>query len=472
MDFIRFVNSRDIREYLYSLDYKLTGEKKLYLIDNCYRITLSEKIKWLNSLLNEPDSEVTIINPSYQYSGKRKGRNYDPEKGSVHDLARRVSTRYSRLLALFYDNHDAACYTVSILENNRTEFFTENIYFKSYEVAVSHCRKLIEEERGYGIRAVEIKKIYLSGEDAQNQAPEEIVAVYDGEMNMMNINGTKGNHEDSTEGLYIYLPVPFKKGDILVIPEERVYSGKGESIYDYNSEEPFIALSFYPDETLRGGADSSDINCDVLYFNKFRRMDLAEEVLIHNYDLEYCRKPLTGKFKLLKVLSSVMQDGELVDSTTLLTAVKYCKALTAFEEAKEDLVLYPALKYAFADTDEQKKILKESYYSSFPTSEALRFTDSIRIWLDDEREAPQGYHWCHSVNETICMIRECEMMAVAVEELNLDHDLGDYAADGGDAIKVLDFLAERETFYKIVIHTANPVGRQNMQRMIDRYWPK
>ena len=64
------------------------------------------------------------------------------------------------------------------------------------------------------------------------------------------------------------------------------------------------------------------------------------------------------------------------------------------------------------------------------------------------------------------------MMAVAVEELNLDHDLGDYAADGGDAIKVLDFLAERETFYKIVIHTANPVGRQNMQRMIDRYWPK
>lgn len=70
------------------------------------------------------------------------------------------------------------------------------------------------------------------------------------------------------------------------------------------------------------------------------------------------------------------------------------------------------------------------------------------------------------------MIRECEMMAVAVEELNLDHDLGDYAADGGDAIKVLDFLAERETFYRIVIHTANPVGRQNMQRMIDRYWPK
>lgn len=42
---------------------------------------------------------------------------------------------------------------------------------------------------------------------------------------------------------------------------------------------------------------------------------------------------------------------------------------------------------------------------------------------------------------------------------------------GGDAIKILDYLAERETFYPIAIHTANPVGRANMERMIKRFWP-
>ena len=52
-----------------------------------------------------------------------------------------------------------------------------------------------------------------------------------------------------------------------------------------------------------------------------------------------------------------------------------------------------------------------------------------------------------------------------------DHDLGVYAKDGGDAIKLIDWLCMRETFYKIVLHTANPVGRANMQRTIDRYWP-
>ena len=55
--------------------------------------------------------------------------------------------------------------------------------------------------------------------------------------------------------------------------------------------------------------------------------------------------------------------------------------------------------------------------------------------------------------------------------IDLDHDLGDYAAYGGDAIKVLDYLVARETFYPIAIHTANPVGRANMERMIRRFWP-
>ena len=49
--------------------------------------------------------------------------------------------------------------------------------------------------------------------------------------------------------------------------------------------------------------------------------------------------------------------------------------------------------------------------------------------------------------------------------------LGDYAYDGGDAIKLLDYLAERETFHPVEIHTANPIERENMYRMLDRYWP-
>lgn len=95
----------------------------------------------------------------------------------------------------------------------------------------------------------------------------------------------------------------------------------------------------------------------------------------------------------------------------------------------------------------------------------------VKIWVDDIRPVPQGYEGTKSVEETIALIEEIEEAGGEVELLDLDHDLGDYAEFGGDAIKILDYLAERETFYPIEIHTANPVGRANMERMIERYWP-
>ena len=96
--------------------------------------------------------------------------------------------------------------------------------------------------------------------------------------------------------------------------------------------------------------------------------------------------------------------------------------------------------------------------------------EKIKIWLDDIRPAPEGYVHKKSVNETIKFIGQCLAEGTEIEEFDLDHDLGDYACDGGDAIKLLDYLAEYELFYPIKFHTANPVGRANMERVIERFW--
>lgn len=97
---------------------------------------------------------------------------------------------------------------------------------------------------------------------------------------------------------------------------------------------------------------------------------------------------------------------------------------------------------------------------------------SFRIYVDDLRPVPQGYIGTKSVNETIALIELIEEKGGTIECLDLDHDLGDFAWLGGDAIKLLDYLVMEEKFYPIQIHTANPVGRANMERMIARYWPQ
>lgn len=103
----------------------------------------------------------------------------------------------------------------------------------------------------------------------------------------------------------------------------------------------------------------------------------------------------------------------------------------------------------------------------------------MKLWIDDIRPAPKGYVWCKSVNSAIRKIRICEWNAAAypqdltlpdsfVEVIDIDHDAGDFAFDGGDYIKLLDWLEEKGYNYPIHIHSMNPVGVENMRRIIRR----
>lgn len=110
---------------------------------------------------------------------------------------------------------------------------------------------------------------------------------------------------------------------------------------------------------------------------------------------------------------------------------------------------------------------------------------TINLWVDDIRPIPVrrgmtgSWLQVRSVNEAKQAIKEFLDLEKNFDDfdghdsltlvINLDHDLGDYAKDGGDAIKILDWI-EAEGIctdnFVFKIHTANPVGRENMLRII------
>ena len=92
----------------------------------------------------------------------------------------------------------------------------------------------------------------------------------------------------------------------------------------------------------------------------------------------------------------------------------------------------------------------------------------MKIWIDDVRPAPDGYVWCKSVGQTKQVIRANELIHETIELLDMDHDAGDYAFDGGDFIKILDWMECTNRNYPISIHSMNPVGRENMRAIIRR----
>ena len=93
----------------------------------------------------------------------------------------------------------------------------------------------------------------------------------------------------------------------------------------------------------------------------------------------------------------------------------------------------------------------------------------MKLWIDDVRPAPEGYVWRKSVNEAIDLLSDLINFGIDdIEVLDIDHDAGDYASDGGDYIKLLDWLEETGRNYPIRIHSQNVVGVQNMRRIIER----
>lgn len=97
----------------------------------------------------------------------------------------------------------------------------------------------------------------------------------------------------------------------------------------------------------------------------------------------------------------------------------------------------------------------------------------LKIWVDDVRPAPnESYVWCKTVNSVKRLL--CDRHIITrydITVIDLDHDAGDYVKEGGDYIKILDWLEETGRRYPIHIHSMNPVGIANMRAIIQRnHW--
>ena len=102
------------------------------------------------------------------------------------------------------------------------------------------------------------------------------------------------------------------------------------------------------------------------------------------------------------------------------------------------------------------------------------WTGGINLWIDDIRPAPEGFIWLKSVKEAIDFIWAYNATHTwgdgFINIVSLDHDAGDYASDGGDYIKILDWIEQHKNSINIPrhfhLHTMNTVGYVNMKRII------
>ena len=87
-------------------------------------------------------------------------------------------------------------------------------------------------------------------------------------------------------------------------------------------------------------------------------------------------------------------------------------------------------------------------------------SETLNVFLDDERETPQGWLRVYWPDEAVALLESGQ-----VQIISLDHDLGDDARGTGydvivwieEAVCLRGFVPPR-----VLVHSANPAARQRM----------
>ena len=432
MDIFRFINSKDIREHLRSIRYEFNSLETAWLIYQCHDATIDEKHKAWNELVETmPDCPIV------------ERLNTVPQD-SLHAFLMQYIELEDRYLNEFCDER----HTDTFYNNKPFVYKFKYIYRDGTEYewdTVFSCLNALHEsimEPEEDVTSIQCTKMQIDRLESRQ------IAYFNSSFEFLRLDPGRIDSDKEWnlfggvfDGLWFEFPTPFQKGDIVWNPDQPEGFCAG----------PFVTTGVCLDgiesdktkENIRKNGDSSDMCAGGFFLNEDG--SIYGECMSNYMDLEFYNKDLTGSNRTLIALSNFLKDE--IDPAL-------------FARAHHQIIMA-----GYAENS-----IPLDYLRSGMILAGLSKPEHIKIWLDDVREAPEGYCRCHSVNEAIKKIIECEKEYAVIDEINCDHDLGDYASDGGDGIKLIDWLAERKTHYPVKLHTMNPVGRENMQREIDRYW--
>ena len=210
MDILKYVNSRDIREYLRSTNYEFSASEAAWIVNRCIDLPLDEKISAWNEIMNTmPDCNLVSWSP---YDDKVVKSFYSLLKAYI-DLEKSYWEDFRKC-------GDGEFYEYCIDYEDRYHTFFPYYFgpYRSYEECFSAISKgnTRTDIAGYSMR----KNMFDSNSDSN----KVMFCQYSKDGKLLNVDGhdLKGYDEEEYYRIsYLFInmwpdiPVPFKKGDLL-----------------------------------------------------------------------------------------------------------------------------------------------------------------------------------------------------------------------------------------------------------------
>jgi hypothetical protein len=290
MDIFRFINSKDIRNYLKEIDYKFSPLETAWLIYQCESATVEEKHgAWQEIIDTMPDCRIEW----HSWSAPRE---------SLNKFLKDYMRIENNLIKDYCRDDSGAVYLYSITIDDSNKYFNDPVICSTYDECISRIKQdlnVLTDEDGT-INYITINKRHI---DKPKDNSEMIINT---DFKVLSIwQPIKNDNDDeiynlSFDMLWFAFPTPFKKGDIVWNRYTRYRMDEGVFVLE---ETAVDMLNRRIQEGKKNGfCDSSDM----IAYGYYQDDDgTIYSECMHNYmNLEYYPHSLNGKEKVLIALSN------------------------------------------------------------------------------------------------------------------------------------------------------------------------
>lgn len=175
MNIFRFINSKDIREYLRELQYQFTVPEAAFLIFMSRIVPLKEKFDAWQEIINTmPDCSLE----------ERPNMKALP---SFHQFLKDYMALQKKMLAGFYQQ-EKAVYTIECyeMELGKNDWVDLGLYFPDYQTAVSNLTENWLED---DVEKIRITKHYFA--DGAAKQKKELWIETDRQLNVLSLGGKR-----------------------------------------------------------------------------------------------------------------------------------------------------------------------------------------------------------------------------------------------------------------------------------------
>lgn len=328
IDVYDLINSKTISEHCRKIKHQFNIEEIAVLIYRNNKMSIEEKINTYNKVI-EKYTDMEVIE-------RVNCKHYD----SVKTMIKQEISRLEELTNKLLEDEENSIYTYNEFDENTLQYLETNNFddvkstFKEIEENI--YKEYIENDE------VLVTKFKIQKRNLKDDSYKKIIAEYEIQNKKLILKNIQAvGEENDIDTIFINIPNQFKKGDIL----------------QYGNQIMVLDWIITDEENLteklsKGNFDSLDMYGYCYLVNDKGNVYRDD---IHNYDSwEYLSKELTVKERILKTISSFLQ--EKIDLELLLKTYNYIKVDSDIENFK--VYTEEGLELAGLNEEDIKKIKK------------------------------------------------------------------------------------------------------------------